>query len=308
MGGRDEVAVDFDVLDLDGDRRAAAEMTGAEVLRQDAETRAHMRAHSVRVAGRVSRTIRDATRVERRPVRGPARHGPVTVARTRPSRSPVVRSRTTRRVRRAVARAPGREPPEPEPPAATAAARPIQDEVLRHVRPGYAVALRLPAGFVAAHPDNGLAASILAHHEAARERLGSDRDAPFVAAMIRAVARKLGHTIGTKRANRLRQRLIDAGVLVDAGSYRQRYTLGPVFRGFRVSLYRVARAAAEAVPGTRQASVRPRLRVKCLTRGIRWWETPLGSLDGRPPPGMTERAAHRMTTLDDLRAPGSAAA
>jgi hypothetical protein len=106
--------------------------------------------------------------------------------------------------------------------------------------------------------------------------------------------------------------MIAVGVIEDAGSYRQNYRSGLAFAGWRVKLYRTARAerrtARAAVPGYLTASTGRRARVKQLPRRLAWFETVLGSPDGRPPPGLPERAARRMVTLDDLRAPGSAAA
>jgi hypothetical protein len=159
--------------------------------------------------------------------------------------------------------------------------------------------VRIPAGFLDAHPDNPVSVSVAQHVAWARKRVGAADDFPLTDETIRAVATRLGYRVGLKRCSRIRHRLAAAGVIQAAGSYRRRGMAG----GHRVSLWRVARSPRSLV-----ASVRRRRPVKPRRRRLAWFETVLGSLDGRPPPGLTERAALRMTTLDDLFVPGSAAA
>lgn len=179
------------------------------------------------------------------------------------------------------------------------APRPELGEVLAHVHPGSVIDVRVPSGFTDAHPDNPIGLSVVRHLRAARRRVGASDDLPLTDATIQAVAAKLGHAVGIKRCSAIRRRLSQAGVIVAVGSYARHGVVGD----HRVSLWR-----AQQSPGSLPASVRKRPPVKSRRRRLAWFETVLGSLDARPPPGMTKDKARRMRSLDDRFAPGSAPA
>jgi hypothetical protein len=100
------------------------------------------------------------------------------------------------------------------------------------------------------------------------------------------MSRRLGRPVGEHRALRIVRRLEQKGVIVRAGSYRQRTGLFP---GWRVPLFRLRRTS-------------PRQVLSLCARGKRcepWWKHPLFGLGveswpdylperlkrGRPPPG-----------------------
>jgi hypothetical protein len=126
---------------------------------------------------------------------------------------------------------------------------------------------------------------------------------PLTEQVFQAVARKLGREVGIKRVRLILRRLIAAGVLEPAGSYRQAYrTRG--MSGFRVRLLRVAVSVQRIVRGVRprrfEASIGTGRRVEPVSRR-RWWAHPLfGTPDGRPPPHLTAEAARRMRSIDEL--------
>jgi hypothetical protein len=90
---------------------------------------------------------------------------------------------------------------------------------------------------------------------------------PLTEETLRAVARKLGHELGIKRARAIRRRLLATSVLEPSGSYRQAYRRQGA-SGFRVALFRVAARVWPNVSGGRPrrfpASIGTLSRVKRL--------------------------------------------
>jgi hypothetical protein len=101
------------------------------------------------------------------------------------------------------------------------------------------------------------------------------------------------------------RRLRACNLLQDAGSYRQRYSTLSV-SGFRVSLYRIEKAAAAFRPKD-QPPIGKRLssRVRFGPRfRPRWWQHELfGDASGRPPPGLKPRFAARIMSPDERECP-----
>jgi hypothetical protein len=119
---------------------------------------------------------------------------------------------------------------------------------------------------------------------------------PLTEDAFQAIARRLGLSVGDKRARAIIKRCITLGVLESAGSYRQRYRSSSVRSGFRVPLYRLGTTAA----AKRKASVGKRSSVKRF-RLVRWWAHPLfGEPNGRPPPHLALEAARRMRSIDEF--------
>jgi hypothetical protein len=119
---------------------------------------------------------------------------------------------------------------------------------------------------------------------------------PLTEDAFQAIARRLGHQVGDKRARAIIRRLTTMGVLESAGSYRQRYRSSAVRSGFRVPLFRLGTTAA----AKRKASVGKRRSVK-RSRPVRWWAHPLfGEPNGRPPPHLGLEAARRMRSIDEF--------
>ncbi len=149
-------------------------------------------------------------------------------------------------------------------------------------------------------PDGRLGLHVIRHHLGARhasvDPATPRHSFPLTEHAFQAVARKLGTEVGVKRTRAILRRLIAARVLEPAGSYRQPNGRGRL-GGFRVTLYRVAVAAA------RRSSKRPvgrAPRVKRPTRP-RWWQHPLfGDAEGRPPPGIAPARLRQMFSADEL--------
>jgi hypothetical protein len=119
---------------------------------------------------------------------------------------------------------------------------------------------------------------------------------PLTEDAFQAIARRLGHQIGDKRARAIITRCIAFGVIESAGSYRQRYRRSGARSGFLVPLFRLGTSAS----AKRQASVGKRRTVK-RSRPARWWAHPLfGEPNGRPPPHLEPRDARRMFSIDEL--------
>jgi hypothetical protein len=119
---------------------------------------------------------------------------------------------------------------------------------------------------------------------------------PLTEGAFQAIARRLGHQVGDKRARAIIKRCIALGVLEGAGSYRQRYRSSATRSGFLVPLFRLGTSAS----AKRQASVGKRRAVK-RSRPVRWWAHPLfGEPNGRPPPHLEPRDARRMFSIDEL--------
>jgi hypothetical protein len=138
---------------------------------------------------------------------------------------------------------------------------------------------------------------VLRHLLGARAERRDPERFPLTEAAFQAVARKLGHNVGQKKSRHLTARLLEAGVLVRAGQYRQPYRDSAVRSGFRVALFALARHARSATskrpvgkssrPGRKQ---RPR-----------WWCHPLfGDIWGLPPPEIPGRDLRRMRSLDEV--------
>jgi hypothetical protein len=119
---------------------------------------------------------------------------------------------------------------------------------------------------------------------------------PLTEDAFQAIARRLGHQVGDKRARAIIKRCTALGVLESAGSYRQRYRRSGTRSGFRVPLFRLKTTAA----AKRKASVGKRRTVK-RSRPVRWWAHPLfGEPNGRPPPHLALEAARRMRSIDEF--------
>ena len=170
------------------------------------------------------------------------------------------------------------------------------------------VQVNVPVGYEV-DEEGRLGLSCVQHLVWARDRAGASAETlcPITEETMRLVAAKLGEVITIKTCRRLLRRLVEAGVIERVGSYRQAYATGPVFKGYHVPLFRVFRAVYGSLRSTQRPVGTP-TRVKRRKRRLSWYETFLGSVDGRPPPGLGKQAARRMKTLDDLHAPGSAAA
>jgi len=129
----------------------------------------------------------------------------------------------------------------------------------------------------------------------ARRATGQAATFPLTEDTFQAIARRLGHQVGDKRARATIKRCIALGVIEDAGSYRQTYKASASRSGFRVPLFRLRVASARL-----QASVGKRRAVK-RSRPVRWWAHPLfGEPNGRPPPHLALEAARRMRSIDEF--------
>jgi hypothetical protein len=146
--------------------------------------------------------------------------------------------------------------------------------------------------------DDQIALDVLRHLLGARKDRRDPEDFPLTEAAFQAVARKLGYRVGQKKARRLIGRLIEAGVVIVSGSYRQAYKRSAARSGFRVRLLRLARRSG-LLPSGRKASVGKRSFVNRRKRP-RWWAHPLfGVAEGRPPPGIPRARLCRMRSLDE---------
>jgi len=118
---------------------------------------------------------------------------------------------------------------------------------------------------------------------------------PLTEDAFQAIAAKLGHKVGDKRARAIIKRCVVLGLTDTAGSYRQTYKASGARSGFYVPLFRLRVATSKCV-----ASVGKRGLVK-RSKAVRWWAHPLfGEPDGRPPPQIGLRAAARMWSIDEL--------
>ncbi len=132
--------------------------------------------------------------------------------------------------------------------------------------------------------DGPLALSIVQHLLAARSRVAAGRRAweptPLRAETVPRIAYRLGHKVGEHRCRRMVHRLREAGVLVEAGSYRGS-------SGYRVALYSIAVKAGARVLRTNQASVLSTRASNPSKRRYEWpeWTHPLfGDSSGSHPP------------------------
>ena len=185
------------------------------------------------------------------------------------------------------------------------AATPTLEQVLGDVRRGQVAYLALTTAQKRAlkDRDGAIALDVLRHLLGARP---ATPRIPLTEQAFQKVARRLGHKLGQKRCRRLIALLRAAGVLEQAGSYRQRYRNSGVRSGFRVLLFRLACASrwVGARRATRQRPVGTRNPVKADFR-VRWWQHALfGDPWGLPPPQLTLAQRRRMRS-DDERKPGN---
>ena len=246
--------------------------------------------------------------------RGRARRIPPRAARPRRRRSGAVRG----------ARHPGRLASDSEaapaaaealPPAvSTSGARTCGDrqttlrELLAAVVRGRRVRLTVPAGQLS-DTDSCVALEVVAHLLGARAALGIAPNTQFPATeqTLQAVAAKIGLNVSIKRCRAMRRALVTAGVIAAAGSYRQNYSRGPAFRGWRVQLFVTGVAGSlnraterrTTPPGNSSASIGRRRSVKRETPS-RWWQHALfGCPTGRPPPGISPGQLKKMRSADE---------
>ncbi len=187
------------------------------------------------------------------------------------------------------------------------AVKPLRAAVLAAIQPGHSIPLPLTReqkqGF--RDRDGKIALDVVRHLLAARSTAvqpSTPRESfPLVEEVFAAIARKLtgSDRFGIKRSRHLIRRLRAAGIIEDAGSYRQHYTRRGV-SGFRVKLYKLGvEIRALTAPLRRKRAVGSRGRVKGGQR-VRWWKHPLfGDLLGRPPPHLTKRQRRKMRSLDE---------
>jgi hypothetical protein len=115
---------------------------------------------------------------------------------------------------------------------------------------------------------------VLRHLLGARAERRDPERFPLTEAAFQAVARKLGHHVGQKKSRRLVARLLEAGVVVGAGNYRQPYRDTAVRSGFRVALFALARRQRRGRSATSKRPVgKSRRRQRKQRR--RWWLHPL---------------------------------
>lgn len=151
--------------------------------------------------------------------------------------------------------------------------------------------------------DGQLALDVLRHLLGARADRRDPERFPLTEGAFQAVARKLGHTVGQKRARTLIRRLRAAGVIAGSGQYRQPYRNAATRSGFKVSLYRLGRLAKALRRSRRRQAKRPVGTAAPVkpTFAPRWWQHPLfGDVNGLPPPEIPKARAHAMRSLDEL--------
>ena len=148
-----------------------------------------------------------------------------------------------------------------------------------------------------------VALDVLRHLLGARADRRDPERFPLTEGAFQAVAHKLGHAVGQKRARALISRLRAAGVIASAGQHRQPYRQNGARSGFKVTLYRLGRRA--------QALRRSRLRQAKRPVGSaasvksrsarRWWQHSLfGDVCGLPPPEIPKARARTMRSLDEV--------
>jgi hypothetical protein len=175
------------------------------------------------------------------------------------------------------------------------AVRPTFADVLANVRPGRVARIETTREQRRAldDADGRVALDVLRHLLGARPAM--PERFPLTEQAAQAVARRLGHPIGQKRARALVGRLEAAGVIVRAGSYRQAYRSSAVRSGFRVVLY----AARWGSALRRKRAVGKRPRVKGAP-SPRWWEHALfGDYEGLPPPEWKPARVRRSRSRDE---------
>ena len=148
-----------------------------------------------------------------------------------------------------------------------------------------------------------LALEMLRHLLGARADRRDPERFPLTEGALQAVARRLGHKVGQERSRILLRRLLDAGVIVSSGQYRQPYRTAAARSGFKVALYRLGRRAQTLRRSRRRQAKRPvgsAAAVK-LRFAPRWWQHPLfGDVCGLPPPEIPKWRARAMRSLDEV--------
>jgi hypothetical protein len=113
--------------------------------------------------------------------------------------------------------------------------------VLAHVRPGRVARLELSREQKRAlrDADGQLALDVLRHLLGARAAAAGDGTPsrfPLSEQAFQAIARRLGHEVGQKRARALTRRFVEEEVTESAGHYRQRHLDSAARSGFHVAL------------------------------------------------------------------------
>jgi hypothetical protein len=190
-------------------------------------------------------------------------------------------------------------------------AKPTLDDVLANVTPGRSHRLHLnpEQKRTLADRDGRLIRQVIRALLRARQHavaLRQPRDEfPLTEHACQAIARKLGHTIGQKRARGLIHRALEAGIIRDAGSYRQTYRItGP--SGYRVKLFeigvRITARSDELATALRLEPLSAKRGLSSRQAGVPWYEHPLfGASDGLPPPGLNRRQRRRMRRWRERR-------
>jgi hypothetical protein len=190
------------------------------------------------------------------------------------------------------------------------------DALIDLVQPGRYAALKLTDDQRRAlyrHRDGWLAKKVLTHLIAARAADGTTiARFPLTEKAFIRVTRRLGHTIGQKRARACIHLLRDTGLMDEIGSYRPAYTAQPGKSYRRVPIFRLGAGVLHAIRGARrlaECACNGASRLKFpvgSVRGVkpslptRWWFGGLfGMPDGRPPPGIGRKRAARMFSDDE---------
>jgi hypothetical protein len=176
-------------------------------------------------------------------------------------------------------------------------------ELLAAVVPGRVVYLGLTGGQrrELRDRDGQIALDVLRHLLGARADLKHPDAFPLTEGAFQAVARKLSHEVGQKRARRLIARLRAERVIIRAGSYRQAYRNLGVRSGFRVALHRLTAPLRLPRVGRTLGTARAVKRHQRRQERRGWWEQPLfGDISGRPPPEIPPWRARRMRSLDEV--------
>jgi hypothetical protein len=147
-------------------------------------------------------------------------------------------------------------------------------------------------------PDGRIALAVLNHLLGARPM--TPERFPLTEQAFQAVASRLGYVVGQKRCRTMIRRLLAAGVIGEAGQYRQPYRNTAARSGFCVRLFKLGRRLRQPRSYRRKRPVGTRAAVKPVFRA-RWWQHPLfGDLLGLPPPHLPNRPARRMHSLDEV--------
>jgi len=151
--------------------------------------------------------------------------------------------------------------------------------------------------------DGQLALDVVRHLLGARAERRDPERFPLTEGAFQAVARRLGHEIGQKRARAMIRRLQATGAIASSGQYRQPYRNAAIRSGFRVPLYRLGRRAQTLRRSRRRQAKRPvgtATAVKARS-AVRWWQHPLfGDVCGLPPPEIPKPRLRHMTSLDEV--------